>query len=61
MLVYWPEEDCVSVVAGPRVSGDREVYSVCTVSIERRQCSGQVAATGKCTATSNDLFRYSYL
>ena len=51
----------MSVVAGPRVSGGRQVHSVCTVSIQKRQYSGQVAATGKCTATSTNLFRYSYL
>ena len=61
MLVYWPEEDCVSIVAGLRVSGGRQVHSVCTVFIQKRQYSGQVAATGKCTATSTNLFRYSYL
>ena len=54
----------MSVVAGPRVSGGRggrQVHSVCTVSIQKRQYSGQVAATGKCTTTSTNLFRYSYL
>ena len=38
----------MSVVAGPRVSGGLQVHSVCTVSIQKRQYSGQVAATGYC-------------
>ena len=47
VLVYWPEEECVSVVAGPRVSGDHQVGGMCAVSIRRKAYFGKVAATGK--------------
>ena len=53
MLVYWPEEDCVSVVGGARVSGDQQVGSMCTVTIQRKTYSGRVAAAGKSTLTCN--------
>ena len=47
MLVHWPEEECMSVVAGSHVSGNQEAGSTCTVSMQKRTYSGQVAATGK--------------
>ena len=46
MLVYWPEEDCISVVAGSYVSGNQQAGSTCTVSMQKTY-SGQIAATGK--------------
>lgn len=48
VLVYWPEEDCVSVVAGTRVTGNQHIGTKCKVSIQNKHYTGQVAATGKC-------------
>ena len=48
VLVYWPEEDCVSVVPGARVSGDHQSGTDCSVIIRKKEYTGQVAATGKC-------------
>lgn len=50
----------MSVVAGTRVNGDQQVGSVCMVSIQSRQYSGRVAATGKCTSACKDLIRYFF-
>ena len=37
----------MSVVAGSYVSGNQQAGSMCTVSMQKRTYSGQVAAAGK--------------
>ena len=46
VLVYWPDEECMSVVASSRVTGSHEVGDECTVTMQRKTYSGRIAATG---------------
>ena len=47
VLVFWEQEDSVSVVPSARVKGDLIVGEECEVIIQQKAYCGRVTATGK--------------
>lgn len=47
ILVYWPDEDCVSVVSEESVEGTNDMGEPCAVKLGKKVYSGRTAAIGK--------------
>ena len=47
LLVYWEEEDAVSVIATHQVEGEPKQGELCKVKIKRKMYTGRVASIGK--------------